>query len=527
MHLFIRFFPAIFLALLAVLVVWQSSAVQGPSSDKYQPLPETVTIDFDKLEVEPFCPGNIDPGWRDAQTIAGVAIAESRLCEPDNPYEVAAFVRGTNNVNMGVLMRGQLAPDTVVKGRDLDGDGDPDEIHIRLEVAEINGFSPDSPDPTTRFAIAPGIEPGFWAFIPKPRGMSTVNFESDRGNSLHRMPSPTIRIEQGDRVKLTLENSHYMPHTIHLHGVDHPFVTSSGQGNDGVPQTSEHMVMPGESRTYEMTPRTPGSMIYHCHVQAGTHLLMGLIGMFVIEENRPNNWVQTFNVGAGHVRHPSVAVLEEYDREYDLHYLNVDESLHEIIQKHNDPRLIARDMNRRYSLTGESSGAELFLLNGKSFPYTLRESLIIVGPDENIKLRVANAGEQMLSLHLHGHKPTITHYDGVPLGKDKEIQRDVFWISPAQRIDLRLTTVNDGLNSYGDGIWLFHDHTETGITTRGMMPGGDVSSIVYENWLSPTGMPKGQGVDMRPYFTKEYYRGELPVWTLSDKKGRWGDPAEQ
>ena len=39
--------------------------------------------------------------------------------------------------------------------------------------------------------------------------------------------------------------------------------------------------------------------------------MMGLQGLFVIEENRPNNWVQTLNVGAGKVRAPSVAVLEE------------------------------------------------------------------------------------------------------------------------------------------------------------------------------------------------------------------------
>ena len=489
----------------------------------YRNPPDSAVIDFDKLEVEPFCSETIDPAWREAQTIEGVSIAESRLCSPDNPYQVAAFVKGTNNVGMGTLMRTDLAPDTVIKGRDLDGDGDPDEIHIRLEVAELNGFSPDSDEITTTFSIAPGIEPGFWVFVPKPRGMATENFESNVANPLIRMPSPTIRIEQGDKVKLTLENTHYMPHTIHLHGVDHPFVKSNGEGNDGVPQTSEHMVMPGESRTYEMQPRQSGTMAYHCHVQAGTHVLMGLMGMFVIEENRPNNWVQTFNVGAGHVRHSSVAIQEEYDREYDLHYINADKTLHSIIQKSNDPRIIAEAMNRNYSLTGEDSEAEYYLLNGRSFPYTLRESLVVVAPNENIKLRVFNAGEQMLSLHTHGHKPTITHYDGVALSPAGEVTRDVFFLGPAQRSDLRLSTIDDGLHSYGEGIWLFHDHNEKGITTNGMMPGGDVSAIVYESWLMKGGMPKAQGVDMRPYFTKEYYQGKLPVWLMSDKNGKLGD----
>ena len=66
---------------------------------------------------------------------------------------------------------------------------------------------------------------------------------------------------------------------------------------------------------------------------------MGLVGMFIVEENRPNNWVQTFNVGGSQIRHPSKAVLEKYDSEYDLHYHALDKELHDIIQQSNDPRL--------------------------------------------------------------------------------------------------------------------------------------------------------------------------------------------
>ena len=455
------------------------------------------------------------------QTIESVEIEASPVCDPDNPYSVTAFVNGTNNIGMGTLMRTQLAPDTVVKENDLDGDGDPDEIHIRLEVIELNGHSPDSKDLIATFDIAPGIQPGFWVFAPKTRGMTTENFESLQANRMMRMPSPTIRVEQGDRIKLTLENTHYMPHTIHLHGVDHPFVKSDGEGNDGVPQTSGQMVMPGESRTYEMAPRQSGTMAYHCHVQTGKHILMGLIGMFIVEENRPDNRVQTFNVGAGHVRSPAVAIKETYDREYDLHYLDIDRELHEIIQRSNDPRLVAKAMNRQYNLA--ESVADYFLLNGRSFPYTLRESLVVIAPNENIKLRMFNAGQGVLAIHTHGHKPTSTHYDGVELSPETQITRDVFLIGSAQRVDLDLNTTNDGLHSYGEGIWLIHDHNETGITTNGMMPGGNISAIVYESYLGENGMPEGQGVSLMPYFTKEYYQGELPVWIMSDNEGVFGE----
>ncbi len=480
-----------------------------------------ITEDTYLGKVEDFCPKESVAAWRQSQKIENINIAASPVCAPDNPYNIAAFVKGTNNISMGTLMNTLLAPDAVIKGRDLDGDGDPDEIHIRLEVIELNGFSPDQADPVTTYDIAPGIRPGFWAFAPKSRGMSNKSAETLVANPLLRMPSPSIRVEQGDKVLITLENSHYFPHSIHLHGVDHPFLTESGEGNDGVPQTSNKLLMPGKQFTYEATPRQPGTMVYHCHVQAHTHIMMGLIGMFIVEENRPNNWVQTFNVGAGFVRHSSVAVSEKYSQEYDLQYQDIDRELHNIIQTANDSRLLAKAFNRDYNITERVP--DYFILNGRSFPFTLRESLIVVKPDEKIKLRVFNAGEQLLALHMHGFKPTSTHLDGVELRPEARIQRDVFTLGPAQRVDLELYAHNDGLNNMGAGIWTFHDHNEMGVTTDGIYPGGHISSVVFESFLGKNGMPKLQGVDITPFFTSEFYKKQYPVWTLSDDKKHYGE----
>lgn len=471
--------------------------------------------------VEPFCPETIDSTWREPHKIENISIASSPICDPDNPYDIAAFVKGTNNVSMATLMMTQLAPDTLIKSNDIDGDGDPDEIHIRVEVIELNGFSPDIEDPVTTFDIAPGIQPGFWVFAPKSRGMSNESFASVKANPLLRLPSPSIRVEQGDKVIVTLENSHYFPHSIHFHGVDHPFQKENGEGNDGVPQTSNKPTMPGKQFSYEMTPRQAGTMVYHCHVQAHTHILMGLIGMFIVEENRPNNWVQTFNIGAGFVRQSSVAVKEKYSQEYDLQYQDIDRELHNLIQTANDSRLLAKAYNREYNITERTP--EYFILNGRSFPFTLRESLIVVKPDEKVKLRVFNAGDQQVALHTHGFKPTSTHLDGVELKPEAQIQRDVFTIGPAQRVDLELYARNDGLNNMGAGIWTFHDHTEQGVTTDGIYPGGNISSVVFESFLGDNGMPKLQGVDVTPFFTKEFYQKKYPVWTLYDDKKLYGE----
>ncbi len=134
-------------------------------------LPPSVKVDMGP--VEEVCSDFIDPAWRKEQVIDGVKIQESKLCTPDNPADIAAFVKGTNGISMDTLMQTQLAADAVTVSDDVDGDGDPDKIVIKLEVVELNGHSPDVTDPITTFDIAPGIQPTFWVYAPKTRDMST------------------------------------------------------------------------------------------------------------------------------------------------------------------------------------------------------------------------------------------------------------------------------------------------------------------------------------------------------------------
>jgi FtsP/CotA-like multicopper oxidase with cupredoxin domain len=161
-------------------------------------------------------------------------------------------------------------------------------------------------------------------------------------------------------------------------------------------------------------------------------------------------------------------------------------------------------------------------LNGKSFPYTVRESIVAAERNESYRLRTLNTGTRPMSIHTHGHKFTIEAYDGVELDESQEIQRDVLSITTAQRVDLTLNTTVDGLNSYGEGLWLAHDHRESGVTTDGISPGGTITMIAYEDYLDERGVPRTD-TNLSRYFSETYYDGEIPYWGRMDPAA-FGEP---
>lgn len=367
-------------------------------------------------------------------------------------------------------------------GRDLDGDGDADEITIRLEVIEVSE------------EVYPGEYIKFWVFAPAGQGMALIA----------RAPSPTIRVEEGDRVRIILQNTHYFPHTIHLHGTIHP------NNMDGVPDFTQAAVMPGEDFTYEFTAKNPGTFFYHCHVQPDVHVLMGLVGMLIIEPNRQKNNFTHLVLGAGKMPDLSAAVADEgYDREYSLVYMDIDARLNRIPAAYTDPREIEKRMHREYESTQRQPN--IFLLNGRSFPFTLRDTPIEVNSGERVKLRILNAGARPMKLHFHGHHLTVTHLDGYALPLEARYTRDVFDVGAAQRIDLELRTGSDDFYASGPGVWIMHDHTEQTTTNKGISPGGDITAIVYNGFMGDDGLPK-VATSLERFFDPEYYLGHIPVF---------------
>ena len=90
-----------------------------------------------------------------------------------------------------------------------------------------------------------------------------------------RVPGPTIRATQGDRIVIRFGNGNTHPHTMHFHGFH-------GAGMDGVPGAGE--VYPGETTTYDFVAEPFGTHLYHCHsLPVKEHIHRGLYGAFIVD----------------------------------------------------------------------------------------------------------------------------------------------------------------------------------------------------------------------------------------------------
>jgi manganese oxidase len=113
-----------------------------------------------------------------------------------------------------------------------------------------------------------------------------------------RVPGPTIRASEGDRIRIHLVNASEHPHTMHFHGI-HPAAM------DGVPGAGE--VQPGETFVYDFLAEPFGTHLYHCHsFPLREHIARGLYGAFIVDPPEPRPEA-----------HEMVMVMNGFDTDFD------------------------------------------------------------------------------------------------------------------------------------------------------------------------------------------------------------------
>jgi len=96
-----------------------------------------------------------------------------------------------------------------------------------------------------------------------------------------RVPGPTLRARQGERLRIRFVNGSDHPHTVHFHGIHPDFM-------DGMPGIGEGrgggQIKTGDAFVYEFDAEPFGVHLYHCHAMPlAAHIAKGLYGAFIVD----------------------------------------------------------------------------------------------------------------------------------------------------------------------------------------------------------------------------------------------------
>ena len=212
-------------------------------------------------------------------------------------------------------------------------------------------------------------------------------------------PGPTIRVNQGDKVRAIFTNNLKETTGVHFHGVEF-----ADFFQDGVPFVTQLPIIPGESWTYEFTAVNAGSLMYHSHHNATDQVGRGLLGAFIVEP-KPDP--------------------VKFDREY-------------------------------IWISNDALGG--FTINGHGFPATVP---VLAAVGETVRVRFMNEGIMMHPWHLHGMPMKVVARDGWDLGS-ASFTCDTLGVNPGERYDVLIEAKTAGLWAFHCHI-LPHAETANGM----------------------------------------------------------------
>ncbi|MBI1927829.1 copper oxidase [Candidatus Poribacteria bacterium] len=241
-----------------------------------------------------------------------------------------------------------------------------------------------------------------------------------------QVPGPTIRVTEGDTVKVTVQNRLPEPTSIHWHGLHLPFE------QDGAAPLNQKPIQPGEVYTYEFMASHAGTFMYHPHVLGNDaeQIDKGLYGVFIIDPQ---------------------GATPHFDREYTLLLSGWRKSQEMGMggQMNNPGDMAVMDYSR-------------WTINGKLYPET---EPLQVKKGERVRIRLVNVSNMNHPMHLHGHDVRVIAMDGEPVRNPQRM--NTVSVHPGQTLDLELIADNPG-------VWVFHCH-ELHHAESGMM-----TTVVYE-----------------------------------------------
>ncbi|HXV89318.1 MAG TPA: multicopper oxidase domain-containing protein [Nitrososphaeraceae archaeon] len=286
------------------------------------------------------------------------------------------------------------------------------------------------------------------------------------------IPGPTIRVTEGDliRIRVINSNENSNPHSLHTHSIH--YAKNDGVSMGGYPGGA---ISPGRSYTYEFIAQPYGVYPYHCHVDPiADHINRGLYGMMIIdpEEPRPQITEMAMLLNGydldldleGPTKIPPAALFQEIEQDDNEASNMTDSTLsNETSMDANMEHADEEDNGGEDEGTEEDDGGvdrinEIYTVNGKAFDYMMNPIVLQTGKPYRIYVVNMLEFDLVNSFHLHG-----AMFDYYTAGTDEtaDYNTDIVTLSQGDRGIMEFTYAYPG-------TYMFHAH-QTEFTDLGWM----------------------------------------------------------
>jgi FtsP/CotA-like multicopper oxidase with cupredoxin domain len=327
--------------------------------------------------------------------------------------------------------------------------------------------SVESPDLTKLpWTVRDGVKEFHLIAMPVKREL-LPHLEMDVWGFNGTMPGPMIEVNQGDRVRIIVENRLPEFTSIHWHSLEIPV------SQDGVPGLVQDFIPPGEAFVYEFLLHQHGTFFYHAHV--AMQEAMGMVGLFII--------------------HPKEAYEPVCDQDFALIMQEF-----QILPNTTVPNSQGMDFN-------------FLTFNGHCAPLT---TPLVVKLGHRVRLRLVNfSTADHHPIHLHGHTWWVTGTEGGRIPESAWIPGNNVLVGVAQARDVEFIANNPG-------DWIMHCHMFHHTMNHMVSMAGPMTRVAPDDPRAlvpgfPQNMEAGMGMeipedDIRPLAQRES-RGMRRDWS--------------
>ena len=289
------------------------------------------------------------------------------------------------------------------------------------------------------------------------------------------IPGPTIRVTEGDLVRIRVINSNENsnPHSLHTHSIH--YAKNDGVSMGGYPGGA---ISPGRSFTYEFVAQPYGVYPYHCHVDPiADHINRGLYGMMIIDPLEPrlqmtemamllNGYDLDLDL-EGPTKIPPAALFQTLEDSNMTEDITENETSTEanttLVSSSDLESADTEDDSGEDESSGEDDGGadrvnEIYTVNGKAFDYMMNPIVLQTGKPYRIFLVNMLEFDLVNSFHLHG---AMFNYYTAGTDETADFNTDIVTLSQGDRGIMEFTYAYPG-------TYMFHAH-QTEFTDLGWM----------------------------------------------------------